>query len=114
MAKTYKKFGGRLTGNKGKSFLKPSYRITLKFLINPSPIVGSLFQEKSTATLDNLKCSLCESTYRVEMHHVRAVKDLNPKVSYLDRQMIRINRKRIPLCRRCHIIKHSKNREPKV
>nr|AAB95256.1 RT-like protein [Venturia inaequalis] len=60
MAKTYKKYGGRLTGNKGKSFLKPSYRITLKFLINPSPIVGSLFQEKTTATLDNLKCSLCE------------------------------------------------------
>jgi hypothetical protein len=111
MAQTYKKFGAKLTGPKGKSLLKPSYKITLKYLSNPSPLVGSLYQEKSTATLDNLKCSICNSTYRIELHHVRAMKDLNPKVSYLDRQMVRVNRKRIPLCRPCHMMKHNKNRE---
>lgn len=110
MAKSYKKFGPGLTGPKGKSFFKPSYKTTLKFLTSASPLVGSLFQEKSTATLDNLRCSVCDSTHRVEMHHVRAMKDLNPKLSYMDRLMVRINRKRIPLSRRCHMMKH-RNRE---
>lgn len=108
MAKTYKKFGSSLTGPKGKSFHKPSYKMTLKFLSNASPVVGSLFRERSTATLDNLECSICGSTHRVEMHHIRAMKDLNLKLSYLDRQMVRIHRKRIPLCRPCHMLKHRK------
>lgn len=106
MAQVYKKFGGRLTGPKGKTLFKPSYRITLKFLSSASPIVGAMYQGKSTATLDNLKCSVCDSDYRVELHHIRAMKDLNPKLSYLDRQMVRINRKRIPLCRRSHMLNH--------
>lgn len=106
MAQVYKRFGGSLKGPKGKTLFKPSYRITLKFLTSTSPVVGAMYQEKSTTTLDNLKCSVCDSDYRVEMHHIRAMKDLNPKLSYMDRQMVRINRKRIPLCRRCHMLKH--------
>ena len=106
MAQVYKKFGSRLTGPKGKSFYKPSYKMSLKFLTKASPLVGALYQEKSTATLDNLRCSVCQSEYRVEFHHVRAMKDLNPKISYMDRQKVRINRKRIPLCRSCHMLKH--------
>ena len=93
MAPVYKKFAGRLTGPKGVSFYKPSYKMTLKFLTKATPLVGSLYQ-KSRASLDNLKCSICHSEYRLEQDHVRA-KDLNPKISYLDRQMVRINRKRI-------------------
>ena len=102
MAPVYKKFAGRLTGPKGVSFYKPSYKMTLKFLTKATPLVGSLYQ-KSRASLDNLKCSICHSEYRVEQDHVRA--DLNPKISYQDRQMVRINRKRIPLCRKCHMLK---------
>lgn len=106
MAQTYKKFGPKLTGPKGSTLLKPSYKTSLKFLTKASPVVGALFQEKSTATLDKLNCKVCGSDYRVELHHVRAMKDLNPKLSYMDRVMVRINRKRIPLCRRCHMMKH--------
>jgi len=106
MASTYKKFGPNLTGPKGFSFFKPSYKITLKFLTKASPVIGSLYQEKTNVTLNNLKCSICDSGYRIELHHVRAMKDLNPKISYMDRQMVRINRKRIPLCRACHMMKH--------
>jgi group II intron reverse transcriptase/maturase len=108
MAKTYKKFGSSLTGPGGKSLYKPGYKITLKFITKPSPVIGALYQEKTTATLDKLKCSICNSEHKVELHHVRAMKDLNPKISYLDRQMVRINRKRMPLCRICHMMKHRK------
>nr|YP_010391192.1 hypothetical protein NDA36_mgp37 [Fusarium vorosii]QID45199.1 Reverse transcriptase (RNA-dependent DNA polymerase) [Fusarium graminearum]UPX02618.1 hypothetical protein [Fusarium vorosii]DAC73639.1 TPA_asm: hypothetical protein [Fusarium graminearum] len=111
MAKTYKKFGAQLTGPKGKGLFKPSYKTTLKFLINSSPVIGAMFQNKSTATLDKLECKICGSSHKVEMHHIRAMKDLNPKLSYLDREMVRVNRKRIPLCRVCHMMKHSKRKE---
>lgn len=60
--------------------------------------------------LDKLSCKVCGSDYRVELDHIRAMKDLNPKVSYMDRLMIRTNRKRIPLSRVCHMMKH-RNRE---
>jgi hypothetical protein len=106
MAKVYKKFGPTLAGPKGTAILKPSYKTSLKFLVKGSPTIGALFQEKSTATLDNIECSICGSTHRVEMHHIRAMKNLNPKLSYMDRMMVRINRKRIPLCRACHMLKH--------
>lgn len=106
MASTYKKFGPTLTGPKGISLYKPEYKITMKFLVKVSPVIGSLYLEKTNVTLNNLKCSVCNSEYRVELHHVRAMKDLNPKISYMDRQMVRINRKRIPLCRACHMMKH--------
>jgi nicotine oxidoreductase len=106
MAQVYKKFGGKMTGPKGINLFKPSYKITLKFLTSASPVIGAMFQEKSTATLDNLQCKICGSDYRVELHHIRAMKDLNPKISYMDRMMVRINRKRIPLCRTCHMLKH--------
>lgn len=110
MAKVYRKFGPGLQGPNGTTIFKPSYTSTLKFLTYASPVIGSMYQEKSTKTLDNLKCSICDSTHRVVMHHIRAMKTLNPKLSYLDRQMVRINRKRIPLCRVCHMMKH-RNRE---
>ncbi|RKF62401.1 hypothetical protein OnM2_033018 [Erysiphe neolycopersici] len=36
MAKTYKKFGPKLTGPKGKSLFKPSKKMRQKFLTKPS------------------------------------------------------------------------------
>lgn len=114
-AKVYKKFGALLTapaGNnktKDASFLKPSYKITLKYLTNNTPIVKALYGYKSIASLDNLICNICGSEYRVEMHHVRALKDLNPKLSAIDKLMATRKRKQIALCRECHMKRH---REP--
>ena len=56
-----------------------------------------MFQAKSTATLDNLQCKVCGSDYRVELNHVRALKDLKPKLSYMGKLMVRTIRKKIPL-----------------
>jgi len=88
------------------SFLVPSYQITLKFLTNSTPIIKALYGSVSKSTLDNLECKKCGSDYRVEMHHVRHMKDLNPKLSSLDKLMVRANRKQIPLCRDCHMKYH--------
>lgn len=106
MKKAYDKFGSQLESPNKIKFLKPSYKITLKFNVKANPIIASLYGSKSIASLESLKCSICGSDYRVEMHHVRAMKDLNPKLSYIDRLMVKANRKQIPLCRPCHMAKH--------
>ena len=119
MAKVYNKFGPSMTvthtdsqnpkKSKSYSFLMPSYKITLKFLTNSSPIIKALYGSVSKSTLDELECSNCGSDYRVEMHHIRHMKDLNPKLNHIDKQMVRANRKQIPLCRECHMTHHRKS-----
>ncbi|RKF63033.1 putative 91 kDa protein in cob intron [Erysiphe neolycopersici] len=52
-------------------------------------------------------CAVCDSDYRVEMHHVR-MKDLNPKLKKI---VDKRNRKQIPLCRTCHLAYHHKGDE---
>jgi len=113
-AKVFKKFGAQLSyvhvNDKGVEkrydFYKPSYKATLKFMGNASPIVSSLYGNLSLASLDGLTCSVCQSDYRVEMHHVRHLKDLNPKLSLVDKLMAKRKRKQIALCRSCHMVRH--------
>jgi group II intron reverse transcriptase/maturase len=110
--KVIKKFGPNLsplsddkTNNIG--FIKPSYKISLEFKTNNiKPLILALFGSKSKSVLDKAVCAICESQYRVEMHHIRALKDLNPKLSLTDRFMAMRKRKQIPLCRECHMKKH--------
>jgi hypothetical protein len=116
MAKAYSKFGNSLEykhvgkGDKVKvyNFFKPSYKLTLKFLTNSTPVVKTLYGNKSLATLDGLECSVCQSNLNVEMHHVRHLKDLNPKLDMIDKLMASRKRKQIPLCKICHVDKHTR------
>ena len=55
-------------------------------------------------------CSVCGETENVEMHHVRAIKDLKNR-NPTERIMMAINRKQIPLCRTCHLIAHGKKKK---
>lgn len=108
----FMKFGKDLKGEGKKGFVNPEYRLnTNGFMINNKKIdiVQSLYTKSiSAASLLDLSCSICDSDYRVEMHHVRHLKDLNPKISGIDRLMISRRRKQIPLCRECHLTYHRK------
>lgn len=57
--------------------------------------------------LDGLTCMNCGSEYRIEMHHVKMMKNLNPTLNDLDKLMVKAKRKQIPLCRKCHMDYHS-------
>lgn len=120
-SKVYKKYGMSLTitdyenRNIDKSpknviqLFKPTYIMNCwDFKINKNNYNISQFYSEtiSLANLDNLKCSVCLSDYRIEMHHIRAMKDLSPKTKGLDRLMARAKRKQIPLCRSCHMKYH--------
>lgn len=105
-AKVFKQYGPLLRGP-NSIFTKAVYTTNyMDFKVGSTPIIGNLFAtHKSLASLEGRPCSLCGSHYRVEMHHIRKMKDLKPTTSYVDRLMIRAHRKQIPLCRHCHMKK---------
>jgi group II intron reverse transcriptase/maturase len=89
-------------------FKTPSVTRSPRNKISESGILNTLYAETtSVASLENLSCSNCGSKYRVEMHHVKYLKDLNPKLSKIDALMAKRRRKQLPLCRECHLSHHS-------
>lgn len=95
---------------------KPSYRINLwdfkRGDVNTN--IKALYASGlSPAKLDNLVCSVCGSDYKIEMHHIRAMKDIKDKKGSLDYLMSSNNRKQIAVCRDCHMKYHSSNKTNK-
>jgi len=116
--KVYQKYGQYLTAESEKkkerpmSFLRPSYTATHRFMKNSNPNIDAVnIATISQASLEGLSCQVCGSDTQVEMHHVRMMKDLNPKANPVDKIMARRNRKQIPLCKKCHIEKHRQMNE---
>jgi hypothetical protein len=88
---------------------KPSYRINLwDFKSSVNTNIKALYAtELSLANLDKLICSICKSDFKVEMHHIREMKNIKHKHGTLDYLMAKRNRKQIPVCRDCHMKHHS-------
>ncbi|RKF65805.1 putative 91 kDa protein in cob intron [Erysiphe neolycopersici] len=107
MKATYLKFSGA-------NFVKLSNKSTGEFRIKASPVMTGLYALKSLATLYDMRCIVCDSEEYIEMHHIRMMKDANPKLSKVDEIMVKANRKQIPLCRRCHMERHTLNKKPKI
>lgn len=109
-ASVFARFGKELKGKDKHGFVKALYGInTGKFRLGTQDPLLRLYAEGiSKASLEGLNCGVCGSEYRVEMHHVRMLKDLNPKANPIDKIMAAKKRKQIPLCRSCHIKHHAK------
>lgn len=89
---------------------KPSYKLNVwdfKVKNRVHNIIGLYANEVSLAKFDNLSCTVCKSDYKVEMHHIRMMKDLKAIKGTLVYLMSKANRKQIPLCRSCHMAHHS-------
>ena len=88
---------------------KPSYRINLwDFKSSVNTNIKALYATGlSLAKLDKLICSICKSDFKVEMHHIREMKNIKHKHGTLDYLMAKRNRKQIPVCRDCHMKHHS-------
>ena len=82
----FKKFGRNLKGTDKVGFVNAIYKIKQwDFKSKEVDTIASLYAETiSAASLSNLSCAKCGSTYRVEMHHIKKLRDLNPKARYLD------------------------------
>jgi hypothetical protein len=110
--KVYAKYGKSLTVNKGLGlgFQKPSYVVrSWSFHTDHVSYHVNLFKRSiSPASVLGLACSMCGGEYRVEMHHIRQLKDIKAGKSLLDKLMMRHRRKQIPLCRKCHMEAHQR------
>ena len=105
--KIFKRYGADLTGPNGRGFEKAKYGYLGHFSQTEVKTYVPLYNTGGNlVSLKNAVCGACGSNYRVEMHHVRMLKDLNPKLSRVDELMVRRSRKQIPLCRPCHNAKH--------
>lgn len=107
-SKVFAKFAGNLKGEDKISFVEAVYGMDgWDFKVNSKETIPTMYAETmSKASLHNLKCAVCDSDYRVEMHHIRMMKDLNPRLNKID-LMAKRNRKQIPLCRKCHLTYHN-------
>ncbi|KAG2216630.1 hypothetical protein INT45_007205 [Circinella minor] len=114
-SKVYKRFGKNMKGNDKIGFADPVYSIKpWNFKTSEVDIIKTLYAESlSASSIQGLVCSICGSSYRVEMHHVKHLKDLNPKMNHLDALMAKKQRKQIAVCRSCHLNYHSNNKSCK-
>lgn len=118
VSKIVKKYGlglGPKSAIKDKytGLLKVSYsnkqgpgKFNIKSRDSLTKIQALYYRGFSVATLEGLVCANCGSTYRVEMHHIRMMKDLKPNIRAIEALMAKANRKQIPLCRSCHMDLH--------
>lgn len=51
-------------------------------------------------------CIICGCTENIEVHHVRALKDVSNKRDWLSMMMAKFSRKQVPVCKACHVKIH--------
>jgi group II intron reverse transcriptase/maturase len=89
------------------------YRRPRKFFITPILDYSSLelyidkYDSRVQRGRKDLKgpCTLCGSNQEIEIHHVRKLSKAKRK-DYLSSMMAKMNRKQIPVCKKCHIKIH--------
>lgn len=94
---------------RSQTFYKGGYKTTL-----PGPNVKlddstPMIHGNRVGLIDRLKaekCEACGANGKLDMHHVRKLKDLDGK-GYADKLMIARHRKTIALCRSCHLKTHA-------
>lgn len=90
-------------------FKCPTFASTpLRFLGSEPPKDPLSIVDWKISTINNMgqNCANCDSPERVEMHHVKHIKTINPRLSSFDKLLARINRKQVPLCKECHLKVH--------
>jgi hypothetical protein len=102
--------GGRNVSGRWTGIQKPSYVVrSWAFHTDHVSYHVNLFKRSiSPASVLGLACSMCGGEYRVEMHHIRQLKNIKAGKSLLDKLMMQHRRKQIPLCRKCHMEAHQR------
>lgn len=104
----FKKYGKHINITVGKKFINLNYEIEKvpKTYIPIDPFAVTNYTARTKFMVDQ-PCRICGSPNEIEIHHIRHLKDLNPKLSTVHEIMAKLKRKQIPLCRICHDLIHS-------
>jgi len=117
--KVFKRFGKKLTcpdtevGLEWPRTMKVLHDYKKKSfnLTKPSDLIKITWSNKITKSTFGKVCALCDSTSKIEMHHLRSVKDVRTKMrtgNSIYQQWIGATlRKQIPLCGYHHNLYHS-------
>jgi hypothetical protein len=88
-------------------------KVTHKFQTSneiPDPEVYLTWAQKLTQTAFGKKCALCNTGSNIQMHHLRAVKDVRTKMRRGNATFAQwqgaVKRKQIPLCQYHHQLYH--------
>jgi hypothetical protein len=95
-------------------YFKPSKFRPLKEPLDPFKSMNYDLRESNLLDTNKKKifflldkdCFICKSNIRVEMHHIRHLKDVKDKPTLI-KIMSQINRKVLPLCKQCHVKVHA-------
>ena len=95
---------------KYKFIPKPDFRVSYDGLSKNCQTLRDPYDRVDTVTLTAKSallshCLRCGARENIEMHHVRRLRYLT-QTDWIKRRKISLNRKMIPLCRRCHKITH--------
>lgn len=74
-----------------------------------NPLAAMAWRLDKTISSQGAPCAICGSYKDVQMHHVRALKDIAKSKNAVHRHMIAIERKQIPVCREHHLELHKGN-----
>ncbi len=108
--KVYKKFGKGLNlKNQPKFIWSKSYLSNrIRFMINtpPSDCIYSLYMKKYINSDLLAPCVVCGSLDKIEIHHVKHVKNIRKRLKPFIKDFAIINRKQVPVCHKCHRLIH--------
>lgn len=85
-------------------FLKAIWDVRGKTAKNP--LASMAWRLESAISSQGAPCAICGSYEDIQMHHVRALKDIAKSTNTVHRHMIAIARKQIPVCRKHHLELH--------
>lgn len=107
--KVFKKFGKGLKCENvslivRKDWGKNPYKFNTK---DVKTEISTLYITRRSRTLLKKICTICNSTEKVEMHHVKHIRKMNTKLTPMEKSMVSLNRKQIPVCRKCHLDIHN-------
>lgn len=91
--------------------VKSLKRDHMNFRINDSEANNGgktvLWIKLKTKSKLNFPCCICGEKDNIEMHHVKHVRKMGEKVKGFTKLMATLNRKQIPVCRKCHVKIHN-------
>lgn len=71
-----------------------------------NPLAAMAWRLENTLSRQGAPCAICGSYEDVQMHHVRALKDIDKSKNSVHKYMIAIQRQQIPVCRQHHLELH--------
>lgn len=101
----YKKFGKDLNNSGVKFNWYKSYKSNrIRFIINKlsTDCLYTLYIKKYINSDLLAPCVVCGSLDKIEIHHVKHIKNINKSLRPLIKDNVSVNRKQVPLCQRCH------------